>query len=89
MRTETTVELSGAGADVVTFAVQAENLGLDICEGAEVAFAADEDELTGMVADRKKELAFSLGGIGSSSTNFYSQAYSRQGWADVAAGVRV
>lgn len=61
---------------------------LDICQGAEVAFAADEDALRGMVAARKKELAFSLGGMGSSSTNFYNQAYSRQGWADVAAAVR-
>jgi F420-dependent oxidoreductase-like protein len=61
---------------------------IDICQGAEVAFAADEDELTSMVADRKKELAFSLGGMGSSSTNYYNQAYSRQGWADVAAEIR-
>ncbi|ORW47001.1 F420-dependent methylene-tetrahydromethanopterin reductase [Mycobacterium paraense] len=61
---------------------------IDICQGAEVAFAADEDELRGMVAGRKKELAFSLGGMGSSSTNFYNRAYSRQGWADVAAEVR-
>ena len=61
---------------------------IDICQGAEVAFAADEDELRGMVAGRKKELAFSLGGMGSSSTNYYNQAYSRQGWADVAAEVR-
>ena len=61
---------------------------IDICQGAEVAFAADEDELRGMVASRKKELAFSLGGMGSSTTNYYNQAYSRQGWADVAAEVR-
>ncbi|HTX97123.1 MAG TPA: LLM class flavin-dependent oxidoreductase [Mycobacterium sp.] len=61
---------------------------IDICQGAEVGFAADEDELRSMVAARKKELAFSLGGMGSSSTNFYNQAYSRQGWADVAAEVR-
>jgi alkanesulfonate monooxygenase SsuD/methylene tetrahydromethanopterin reductase-like flavin-dependent oxidoreductase (luciferase family) len=61
---------------------------IDICQGAEVAFAADEDELRGMVAARKKELAFSLGGMGSSSTNYYNQAYSRQGWADVAVQVR-
>jgi F420-dependent oxidoreductase-like protein len=61
---------------------------IDICQGAEVAFAADEGELRGMVAERKNELAFSLGGMGSSSTNFYNQAYSRQGWADVAAEVR-
>jgi F420-dependent oxidoreductase-like protein len=61
---------------------------IDICQGAEVAFAADENELRGMVASRKKELAFSLGGMGSSSTNYYNQAYSRQGWAEVAAEVR-
>jgi alkanesulfonate monooxygenase SsuD/methylene tetrahydromethanopterin reductase-like flavin-dependent oxidoreductase (luciferase family) len=61
---------------------------IDICQGAEVAFAADEDELLGMVTARKKELAFSLGGMGSSSTNYYNQAYSRQGWADVAVEVR-
>jgi alkanesulfonate monooxygenase SsuD/methylene tetrahydromethanopterin reductase-like flavin-dependent oxidoreductase (luciferase family) len=41
-----------------------------------------------MVAGRKKELAFSLGGMGSATTNFYNDAYSRQGWADVAAEVR-
>jgi F420-dependent oxidoreductase-like protein len=61
---------------------------IDICQGAEVAFAADEDELRSMVAGRKMELAFSLGGMGSASTNYYNQAYSRQGWADVAAEVR-
>jgi hypothetical protein len=33
-------------------------------------------------------LAFSLGGMGSASTNFYNQAYSRQGWAGIAAEVR-
>ena len=37
-----------------------------------------------VIADRKKELAFSLGGMGSATTNFYNQAYSRQGWAEVA-----
>jgi F420-dependent oxidoreductase-like protein len=61
---------------------------LDVCQGAEVAFAVDESALEGMVAARKKELAFSLGGMGSASTNFYNDAYSRQGWADVAAEVR-
>jgi alkanesulfonate monooxygenase SsuD/methylene tetrahydromethanopterin reductase-like flavin-dependent oxidoreductase (luciferase family) len=61
---------------------------LDVCQGAEVAFAEDEDALRSMVASRKKELAFSLGGMGSAQTNFYNGAYSRQGWADVAAAVR-
>jgi hypothetical protein len=41
-----------------------------------------------MVAARKKELAFSLGGMGSASTNYYNQAYSRQGWTDIAREVR-
>ncbi|HJP79597.1 MAG TPA: LLM class flavin-dependent oxidoreductase [Pseudonocardiaceae bacterium] len=61
---------------------------LDICQGAEVAFAADEDELRMMIAGRKKELAFSIGGMGSAGTNYYNSAYSRQGWAGVAAEIR-
>jgi alkanesulfonate monooxygenase SsuD/methylene tetrahydromethanopterin reductase-like flavin-dependent oxidoreductase (luciferase family) len=61
---------------------------LDVCQGAEVAFARDEDELRAMVLDRKRGLAFSLGGMGSASTNFYHDAYSRQGWTEVAGQVR-
>jgi F420-dependent oxidoreductase-like protein len=61
---------------------------LDICQGAEVSFAADEDELHEIVSRRKKELAFSLGGMGSADTNFYNDAYSRQGWAEVAGKIR-
>lgn len=61
---------------------------LDICQGAEVAFAADEGELRTMIAGRRKELAFSIGGMGSASTNYYNRAYSRQGWAEVAAEIR-
>ncbi|MET7737601.1 LLM class flavin-dependent oxidoreductase [Streptomyces sp. NPDC005402] len=61
---------------------------LDVCQGAEVAFAENEHVLRAMVAGRKKELAFSLGGMGSEKTNFYNNAYSRQGWADIAAEVR-
>src|SRR5438105_8677560 len=34
---------------------------LDICQGAEVNFAPDEEALQKIVASRKKELAFSLG----------------------------
>ncbi|MBO1332229.1 LLM class flavin-dependent oxidoreductase [Streptomyces sp. VRA16 Mangrove soil] len=61
---------------------------LDICQGAEVNFADDEETLRSLLAGRKKELAFSLGGMGSAATNFYNQAYSRQGWAEGAAAVR-
>jgi F420-dependent oxidoreductase-like protein len=84
------------GADEAYFAHLDEGLAdsgrgradLDVCQGAEVAFAPDENALAHMVAGRKKELAFSLGGMGSASTNYYNQAYSRQGWADVARKVR-
>lgn len=61
---------------------------LDVCQGAEVAFAHDEDALRDMIAARRSALAFSLGGMGSASTNFYNDAYSRQGWTDAAAEVR-
>jgi F420-dependent oxidoreductase-like protein len=60
---------------------------LDICQGAEINIVANEAQLAQAVADRKQELAFSLGGMGSGTTNFYNRAYSRQGWADVAAQV--
>jgi F420-dependent oxidoreductase-like protein len=60
---------------------------LDICQGAEINLV-DEARLAEVLADRKKELAFSLGGMGSGRTNFYNDAYSRQGWAQVAAQVR-
>src|SRR5690242_2117900 len=60
---------------------------LDICQGAEISLV-DEAELARTLAGRKKELAFSLGGMGTATANFYNDAYSRQGWAEVAAAVR-
>ncbi len=58
---------------------------LDISQGAEVAFGEDVDA---MVAARKPGLAFTLGGMGSATTNFYNAAYCRQGWDEVAAEVQ-
>ncbi len=60
---------------------------LDVCQGAEINIV-DEDRLAEVLGSRKSELAFSLGGMGSGATNFYNNAYSRQGWAEVAAAVR-
>ena len=60
---------------------------LDICQGAEINLV-DEADLARTLAGRKKELAFSLGGMGSATSNFYNDAYRRQGWAEVAARVR-
>jgi F420-dependent oxidoreductase-like protein len=57
---------------------------LDICQGAEVALFADEQAMRAHIAGRKKELAFSIGGMGTADANFYNAAYSRQGWSDVA-----
>ena len=58
---------------------------IDVCQGAEVAFADDEAELAAMVDARRGGLAFSLGGMGSGRSNFYNSAYARQGFAEVAA----
>ncbi len=58
---------------------------IDICQGAEVAFG---DDVAGMAAPRKAGLAFTLGGMGSATTNFYNDAYSRQGFAGVAEEVQ-
>jgi F420-dependent oxidoreductase-like protein len=58
---------------------------LDICQGAEVAFG---DDVEAMAAARKPGLAFTLGGMGSATTNFYNDAYARQGFSDVAAEVQ-
>ena len=60
---------------------------LDLCQGAEVAFADDPDQRDAMLDDRRAGLAFSLGGMGSATRNFYRDAYARQGFADVAAEV--
>lgn len=84
------------GADTAYFAHLDEGLArsgrtradLDICQGAEVSFATDEKQLKQLIDGRKSELAFSLGGMGSASTNFYNQAYSRQGWSEVATAVK-
>src|SRR5215831_13191620 len=52
------------------------------------AALVDEADLAATVASRKSELAFSLGGMGTATTNFYNDAYRRQGWSEVAAQVR-
>jgi F420-dependent oxidoreductase-like protein len=58
---------------------------VELSAGGDVAFS---DDIEGLVAARKPGLAFSLGGMGSPTTNFYNDAYSAQGWAEVAEEVR-
>jgi F420-dependent oxidoreductase-like protein len=58
---------------------------LDLQQGGEVAFGDDVEE---MLSERKKGLAFTLGGMGTTTTNFYNDAYSRQGYRDVARRVQ-
>ena len=43
---------------------------------------------SGWSPDARGQLAFSLGGMGSPTTNFYNDAYRRQGFADAAAAWR-
>jgi F420-dependent oxidoreductase-like protein len=80
----------GAGASLGPLVAGAARAGrtladLDVCQGAEVAFGDDVEQ---MAAGRKAGLAFTLGGMGSATANFYNDAYSRQGFADVAAEAR-
>lgn len=61
---------------------------IEVCQGAEVAFAADEAEQAAMVDARRPGIAFSLGGMGTAERNFYYDAYRRQGWGERADAVR-
>ncbi len=58
---------------------------LDLCVGAAVGFAADPEPL---IRQRKPQLAFTLGAMGSATTNFYNEAYRRGGFEDVAREVQ-
>lgn len=50
-----------------------------------MAFGDDEE---GLIARRKPGLAFTLGAMGSRQDNFYTAAFQRAGYADVARGGR-
>jgi len=58
---------------------------IDIQVSAQLAVSDDVD---GLIAKARPGMAFSLGGMGSAKTNFYNDAYSRAGYADVAANVQ-
>ena len=58
---------------------------LEICVQAGVGFAQDPEPL---IKARKPQLAFTLGAMGSPTTNFYNEAYRRGGFADAAAEVQ-
>ncbi|MGH8991291.1 MAG: LLM class F420-dependent oxidoreductase [Acidimicrobiia bacterium] len=79
-----------AGASLEPIAAGAARAGrtladVDICQGAEVAFG---DDVPAMAQPRKAGLAFTLGGMGSATANFYNDAYARQGFAGVAEEVQ-
>ncbi len=58
---------------------------LALCVGAPCAITDDPEPL---LAARKPHLAFTLGAMGSASTNFYNDAYRRGGFADAAEEVQ-
>jgi alkanesulfonate monooxygenase SsuD/methylene tetrahydromethanopterin reductase-like flavin-dependent oxidoreductase (luciferase family) len=53
---------------------------IDIVVGAQITVSDDVDAL---IARARPGMAFTLGGMGSATTNFYNSAYSRAGYADV------
>jgi len=58
---------------------------IDIQTNAQIAVSGDVD---GLIATYRPGMAFTLGGMGSATTNFYNSAYSRAGYADVCAEVQ-
>jgi F420-dependent oxidoreductase-like protein len=58
---------------------------LALCVGAPCAVTDDPEPL---LAARKPHLAFTLGAMGSATTNFYNEAYRRGGFADAAEEVQ-
>lgn len=58
---------------------------LDLQVNAALAISDDVDRV---IEKSKPAMAFTLGGMGSATTNFYNDAFSRAGWADVAAEVQ-
>ena len=58
---------------------------IDIQTNAQIAVSEDVD---GLIATYRPGMAFTLGGMGSATTNFYNSAYSRAGYADVCAEVQ-
>jgi len=53
---------------------------IDIQTNAQIAISDDVD---GLIAKYRPGMAFTLGGMGSATTNFYNAAYSRAGYDDV------
>lgn len=58
---------------------------VDIQINAQVSVSEDVDKL---IARARPGMAFTLGGMGSATTNFYNAAYTRAGYGDVAAEVQ-
>jgi alkanesulfonate monooxygenase SsuD/methylene tetrahydromethanopterin reductase-like flavin-dependent oxidoreductase (luciferase family) len=58
---------------------------IDIHVGGAVQFSEDPGELLG---PRKRRLAFSMGAMGSATSNFYNRAYQRAGYEEVAKEVQ-
>ncbi|MCY3860086.1 MAG: LLM class F420-dependent oxidoreductase [Gammaproteobacteria bacterium] len=58
---------------------------IDIQAGGSVIFT---DEPQQVIEQMKSGLAFTLGAMGSATTNFYNDAYKRAGWADAASEVQ-
>ncbi len=58
---------------------------IDIMVGAQISASEDVDAL---LDTHRPAMAFTLGGMGSAKTNFYNSAFSRAGFADIAADVQ-
>ncbi len=80
----------GASETIGHIAAGAAKAGRSLADiDIQVSATIDVNDDVDAVIDRyRPSLAFTLGAMGSATTNFYNSAYSRAGWADVAAEVQ-
>lgn len=80
----------GAAETIGHIAAGAAKAGRSLADiDIQVSATIDVNDDVDAVIDRyRPSLAFTLGAMGSAKTNFYNAAYSRAGWADVAAEVQ-
>ncbi|MEM7322239.1 MAG: LLM class flavin-dependent oxidoreductase [Actinomycetota bacterium] len=81
-------EHAGALLDPIRAGAIAAGRSLDDIDILVSARIAVSDDVDGLIAAARSGMAFTLGGMGSATTNFYNNAYSRAGYADVCDEVR-
>lgn len=78
---EAHLEFIAAGADSAGRSLK----DIDLCVSVKVEIGHDLEQ---MIENRRKGVAFNLGGMGSATTNFYNDAFKRAGYEDEASAIQ-